>query len=221
MRYALAFTLATCLAPMAQAAPLILDFSGSICGAAADTVCGNGSFIGQSYGDIAGQLDVIYDGSRDNAGLFDVRHWAGGYETLPHVAYGEFVGGGLSILFQPLAGFAVTVSGFEIAPYASSISDTLVQVIDTAANTLLVNQSFTPLATGEVTSFNGSWTSASGIQINLGPDAWNVGISNILYSVAAVDPGTPPAVPLPAAGWMMLAGVGALGALARRRRTTA
>jgi hypothetical protein len=34
-----------------------------------------------------------------------------------------------------------------------------------------------------------------------------------------VDPDDPAPVPLPAAGWLMLAGLGGLGALARRRRT--
>lgn len=224
MRHILAFALATSLAPMAQAAPLTLDFSGSICGLGGDTLCGNGSLIGQNYGDIAGQLDVIYDRDRDAAGNMPVYHWAAGYETLPHVAFGEFSDGGLSILFQPLAGFMVTVFGFDIAPYASSVTDTLVQVIDTATASLLVNQSFTPLPTGEVTQFSGTWASASGVQINLGPDAWNVGISNIRYSVtqvAPVDPETPSPVPLPAGGWLLLAGLGGLGAIARRRRTTA
>jgi hypothetical protein len=33
-----------------------------------------------------------------------------------------------------------------------------------------------------------------------------------------IDPEDPPTVPLPAAGWLMLAGLGGLGAMARRRR---
>ncbi|TGD45200.1 VPLPA-CTERM sorting domain-containing protein [Pseudotabrizicola sediminis] len=221
MRHILAFTLAASLAPMAQAAPVILDFAGNICGAGGDQACAPGAIIGQTYGDIAGQLDVVYDASRSAAGTSNLYYWDAGYETLANVAYGDFGAGGLSILFQPLAGFMVTVFGFDIAPYASRVTDTLVQVIDTATNSLLVNQGFTPLPSGEVTQFSGSWTSASGIQINLGPDAWDVGISNISYSVAPVGPDTPSPVPLPAAGWLMLAGLGGLGAIARRRRTAA
>lgn len=222
MRHAFVFALAVSLAPMAQAAPLLLDFSGNICGDTGDAACG--SIIGQNYGDIAGQLDIVYDADRSAVGISNLYHWGAGYETLENVAFGDNAGGGLSILFQPLAGFVVTVFGFDIAPYAGRVRDTLVQVIDTATNTLLADSSFTPLPVGQVTQFTGSWASASGIRINLGPDAWDVGISNISYSVAQiapVDPETPSPVPVPAAGWLMLAGLGGLGAFARRRRGAA
>lgn len=203
--------------PAAMATTFTLDFSGNICGASGTSACGNGSTIGQNYGDVAGELDVIYDADRDTAGTSNVFHWGGGYETLSNVAYGTNGRGGLSILFQPLTGFQVTLTGFDIAPYANRERNTLVQIIDTQTNALLVDETFAPLPTGEVTSFSGIWNSASGIQINLGPDAWDVGISNITGSVTRFEP--PSAIPLPAAGWLMLAGLGGLAAL-RRRKTT-
>ena len=110
----------------------------------------------------------------------------------------------------------MTITGFDIAPYLNRSRNTLVQVIDTATNALLVNQAWTgekTLPTGTVTSFTGTWTSTSGIQINLGPDAWDVGISNITGSVAVI--------PLPAAGWLLLGALAGLGVAARRRRTSA
>lgn len=44
-----------------------LDFSGNICGGG--NACINGAKIDQSYGDIVGQVDVIYDGNRTTAAL--------------------------------------------------------------------------------------------------------------------------------------------------------
>ncbi|KPP87117.1 MAG: putative extracellular protein [Rhodobacteraceae bacterium HLUCCA08] len=204
------------LASGAGAATMTLDFSGDICNGGGS--CGSGSQIDQSYGDVAGQVDVIHDADRSLPGLQDLRHWGPGYETLDHVAYGLLNGGGLSILFDALAGYEVTVHGFDIAPYADRERDTLVQVIDMMDGTKLVYETYTPLSTAGITSFSGTWTSAAGIQINLGPDAWDIGISNIEYSVAPTQVTGPAAVPLPAAGWMLIAGLGGLG-LMRRRKT--
>ena len=213
MRLVLALSAALLAAPVAQAAtttPFTLDFSGDIC-TTTTGACTNGSSISQDYGDIAGMLDIIYDANRNTPASDDLRHWGSGYETLANVAYGTNGGGGLSILFQPLAGHVVTITGFDIAPYANRSRNTLVQVIDTATDALLVDDDFAPLPTGVVTSFSGTWTSASGIQINLGPDAWDVGISNITGSVSVI--------PLPAAGWLLLGALAGLGLAARRRRT--
>lgn len=221
MRILLAVAATALLAPAVQATPIMLDFSGNICtttaGGPMGATCGNTLRISQDYGDVAGQLDVIYNSNRNTSSLDELRFWGSGYESLDQVAYGTLGGGGLSILFQPLSGYEVTITGFDIAPYANRSRDTLVQVIDTATNMFLLDQAFEPLPTGTVTSFSGSWTSAAGIQINLGPDAWDVGISNIVGSVTALGGQGPIApIPLPAAAWLMLGAIGGLGMVARR-----
>ena len=206
-------TLLFVLASPAVSAAYILDFSGDICTTAAG-VCANGSSISQDYGDIAGQLDVIYDANRNTATEQELRWWGTGYETLTGVAYGTLGGGGLSILFKPEAGYEVSVTSFDIAPYANRVRDTFVEVIDIATNTVLFTQSFNPLPTGMVTTLESlMWTSLAGIQINLGPDSWDIGIDNIHYSVKPADLSE---IPLPAAGWLLLSGLGMFGLVRRR-----
>ena len=191
------------LAPTASAA--LLDFSGNIC-ATAGGVCGNGSAIDQSYGDIAGVLDVTWDGDRSAAGLQPVMHWGTGYESLSHVAYGANGGGGLSILFQALPGFEVSVSAFDIAPYANRVRDSLVRV--EADGLELLDTGVFSVPVGSVTSFSFAETWASSFLIELGPDAWDIGISNIAFETRAtqtpIDPDPTNPVPLPGTGTLLI-----------------
>ena len=79
-------------------------------------------------------------------------------------------------------------------------------------------QVYEPLSTADVTSlsFSGSaFTSQAGFAISLGPDAWDVAIDNITFQLTESTNTTTP-IPLPAAGWMLLAGLGGLAAMRRR-----
>lgn len=187
-----------------------LTFDGNICSGAS---CSNGNSIDQTYGDIAGQIDVEYDANRSTAALDDLYFWTTGYETLTNVAYGTSGAGGLSIVINALAGFNVALSSFDIAPYINRSRNTLVQIIDLATNTLLVDDVYTPLSTAGVTSYNAGWASTVGLQINLGPDAWDVAIDNVVYSATTASP-----VPLPAALPLFLVALGGLGVASRRRK---
>lgn len=193
----------------AQAATL--DFSGNICNGG--NACGNGGSIDQSYGDIAGEVDVQFDGDRSTVALDSVYHWTGGYETLTHVAYTSS-GYGMSILFQAATGFDVTLSAFDIATYFNRVTNTSIRIIDTATNSVLVNDTYAPLSTAGVTSYLGSWSSTDGILIEFGPDAWDVGISNLTYSAHRENT---PTVPLPASGLLLGFAVFGLGQLRRKQ----
>lgn len=184
-------------AGVATAAPVasgVLDFSEAICGGP----CSNGGSISQDYGDIGGFLDVVYDRNTALPGLAPVSYWGSGYETLGHVAFTD-TNAQLSILFNPAPGFSVTILGFDIAPYLNRVTNTSVRVVDAAGPALLFLDEPTPLSTAGVTSYTGPWTSASGIEILLGPDAWDVGISNIAFEINAVSA----PIPLPAAVWLL------------------
>lgn len=190
-----------------------LDFSGNICNGGG--ACGGrGGGVDQSYGDMTG-VDVVYDGDSSTAGDQDVFHWGSGYEDLSAAIWTN-VGDALSVSFVAQAGYEVTVSSFDIAPYANRVKNTLVRVVDMAGGPDLYNTTYAPISTVGVTTIAGSFTSDTGIQLLLGPDAYDVGMSNIQYSVQAIQT-NPATVPLPAAGWMLLAGLGGLVAASRRR----
>ena len=189
-----------------------LTFDGVICGGVA---CGNGSAIDQTYGDITGQVEVSYDADRNTAALQNVLHWSSGYETLTSVAYGNLGGGGMSIVFAAATGYDISLTGFDIAPYLDRPRNTLVQIIDLATNISLVNVTYTPLSIAGITSYVGTWTSTVGLQINLGPDAWDVGIDNIAYS-AVLESTVPVPIPLPATGLLLIGALAGLGRLRRR-----
>jgi hypothetical protein len=203
----------------AHATSYLLDFDPDL---ACVSTCLNGSSILQSYGDIPGQLDVIYDASRGTDGLQPMQYWGTGYESLQGVAYGLLNAGGLSITLSVFSGFDIALQGFDIAPYLNRSQNTSIEVIDIEDGAVVLQQAFNPLSTADVTNFafSGSqFTSSFGFVINLGPDAWNVGIDNIAFSVTPTRTQPPPyqpVVPLPAAGWMLLAGLGGLAALRRR-----
>lgn len=190
--------------------------------------CTIGSDILQSYGDVAGQVDVVYDANRATPELENLYYWSTGYETLTDVAYGINRAGGLSITINALTGFQVSLLGFDIAPYNDRVVNTSVAIIDLLDESSSVFfQTFTPLSNAAVTpfSFAGpfSYTSTGGFRIELGPDAWDVAIDNVMFNVStnSINPPPPPnpsAIPLPAAGWMLLASLGGFAALRRRTR---
>lgn len=197
----------------AWAATYTLDFNGNICGGLA---CIAVSPIDQSYGDVAGAVDVTFDANLSTAAATSAYWWPAGYETLVNVAYGDAGGGGLGITFAAAAGKKVTINGFDIAPYFDRQRTSRVQVIDGATNTTLFDSGTFVVSIAGVTSYAnpGDWTSSL-ISILLGPDAYDVGIDNISYTLT--DPNGVNPVPLPAAAWLLLGGLGALGAVARRR----
>jgi hypothetical protein len=208
-----ACTLAT--SSPAIASTVNLDFSGNICNGSG--TCIDGSRIDQSYGDIAGQVDVVYDANRSTAVSDDMFYWSTGYEDLNDVAYGFFGGGGASIALESQTGYEITLNGFDIAPYANRDRNTQIEIFDLFDNSSIFSQTYTPLTTAGATSLSFGNTSSSGFLINFGPDAWDIGIDNISFDVKAVSTTTP--IPLPAALPLLLAALGGMAML--RRRTTA
>lgn len=232
-------------AASAQASTMnyLLDFQGDICGTAATLgpCAGQGaSPISQAYGDQAG-VDVVWSGRADepfgsiNARPYGVAGFTG--FDLDDDLYGAsaFFNNTGSIVFKAIDGATVGLQGFDIVrgPTNTQGLSSSFTINDLAGVFSTETSGTLTLPAVAVTSgfgtepnkrqtFDFDLSSSNGIEIILGPNAsrFGLGIDNIRYSVTpagSTPPGTPSPVPLPAAGWMLLAGIAGLLGLRRRR----
>lgn len=207
------------LMPAAHAGVLSFDES-NICsadasGGGAAIACSNYAYLQQSYGDVAGVLDVVYDAPRYMDGR-SLRWWDGDYNTLAGVAWADGGDGNSQarIDLKSLNGEAVTLTHFDLGAYANTTRGTTLMISDLSGNVLYnFSGAVGDAMTNMPTSFNGSWTGATGIRIEWMDSAFNVGIDNITYQMGGMAP-----VPEPETYAMFAAGLAVLGALARRRK---
>ena len=173
----------------------LLDFNGNICAG----TCSNNDLIDQSYGDIAGQVDVQYTSltSADTS----LKFWNTGFSDLTNVAWTQPSGGNsvAEIAFLPTGGNPVRLNSFDLGAYptGASLASTFT-ILDGLGAPLTLP---TPVTIGAVHStFPIGITSANGIRLQWGPQAYNVGIDNVDYSVVPI----PPAMLLFASGSMLV-----------------
>lgn len=195
-------------APAAQAAIYTLDFDGAV--ACQPNACSSGTQISQAFGDVAGVVDVRYDGDAIGAGVQPMYWWADSYNDLRGVAYGQN-GAQVEIFLKPLDGLGITLLGFDIGAWANATRQSQVSVLDGAGNVLF--------ATGPTTigifpgnlhnDFDGPWTSLDGIRIRFGPDGFNVGVDNIRFETGVI--------PEPSTYALLATGLLGIGATLRRR----
>ena len=202
-------------ASAAQATVLDFDTLGA-CSSASNgngsvVACGDWSAISQAYGDVAGVVDVQYSAPRIPGS--SLQWWSASYNTLHGIVFAP--GGNdnskARIDLVSLNGQAVTLSHFDLGAYSNTTRNTKITISDLSGH-VLMNYAGTvgndhP---NSPSSFNGSWTGASGIRIEWEDNAYNVGIDNITYSMAPV--------PEPETYAMLIAGLAALGVVARRRK---
>lgn len=187
-------------ATTAQAA--LLDFDPTVaCGGLA---CSNFAAIDQGYGDGAG-VDVQWAGTTGPA-----EYWSTGYTGLTDVVYAGGGSGSGPLLIDMVAtsGSTITLNSFDIGDYLNLNRNTSWSIIDLGGGTL-ASSGIISMA-GAVVNVAGSWTSTAGIRISLGPDAWDVGIDNVDFTVSGAQ------VPEPSV--IALFGLGLFGFLAVRRR---
>jgi len=202
-----AFTLAA-VACASQADTL--DFSGSICSANADgsgsfTACVTGSRINQAYGD-TGQVNVTYLDSI--AGTNSMFFWDTQYSGLTNVAYGG--SGATPVITLAAIGSTVMLQNFQLGAWPNADRPSQVTVIDLATNLAVTNTGPITVLGASPSLFTINASSTVGFAIQFGPDGFNVGIDNINFTTTPVPEASTYA--------MMLAGLVAMGAAARRSR---
>jgi hypothetical protein len=192
-------------------APLICSDTGD--GLGALTVCSNYAYLSQSYGDVPGVADISYSAPR-LTGL-SLRWWAADYNTLYGVAWADGGDGDSRARIEIAAmhpGDTVTLSRFDLGAYPASTLATTVNIYAIGGGAPLYSFSGN-VGNGVIsaTPFAVNVSAVGGLWIEWQDSAFNVGIDNIEYSVGAV--------PEPAAGALMAAGLlGLAGRAARRRR---
>lgn len=208
MKIAIFAFFVTVSATAAQAA--VLTFDGNIC--YSGQACTNGQPIDQSYGDIAGQVDVQYDYDIGVAGQSNLLFWDNNYSDLTNVAYGAYTSPS-EIFFKALTGYSVTLSSLKIGAWLSDYTSN-VTILDGLDNVLFNSGSIT-VNRFVSTAFTGSYSSVNGIKLRYGPYGYNVGLDNIEYSASAISP-----VPLPATALLLGGGLAGLFGLRRRNKTS-
>ncbi|WP_294987254.1 FxDxF family PEP-CTERM protein [Sulfuritalea sp.] len=211
----MAVALCLALAGTAQAADYTLTFAGAATCAA--NSCVDWQQIQQSYGDVAGIVDVSY---------IDVLHpgnsllwWSTDYNDLVDVAFANGGDGdGQShgrIEIKSLNGQAVTLNSMDFGAWPDATRNTHIRVTAMGGGPNLFSYDGA-IGIGATThnSFAPSVSSANGVWIDWYSTAYNVGIDNVNFSIG----GNIAPVPEPETYAMMLAGLGLLGFAARRRR---
>jgi hypothetical protein len=147
-----------------------LTFDGAIC---VTGVCANGSAISQSYGDVAGVVDVQYNPS--GAVGAEMRFWDTGYSNLTNVAYGN-LNGVSEIFLQPLNGRTIVLNSLDLGAWSGSEPGGLT-IVDGSGSILFSTGSIT-ISSSHFTFDNISSTTGIGILVQ---NPAFVGIDNIQF----------------------------------------
>ena len=204
----------------AAAVTTTLDFSGNICGVAGDQACGNGSQIGQNYGD-SSLVDVSYrSGVAATGATFEpYLKWWTTYGDLNAVVWGGSgpTGQFSEITFTPTAGYEISLIGFDGACYLNRATCQTFPYSVTAGATTLASGNIVPPAGGHDSVLLNTAYQTGAIVLRWGPDGYDGGLDNIRFDVRSIANG---AVPEPATWAMMIGGIGLAGGALRRRRGT-
>lgn len=110
----------------------------------------------------------------------------------------------------PASGYTITLNSFFLGSYGNAVRGTSYFVDNQSSAG--IDQSSGPITIGAPgLTATPALTSSQGIVIGFGPNAYNVGINHINFSVTAV--------PEPESYALLLAGLGVIGGWAQRRKT--
>lgn len=193
----------------APSAPAIC--SSTMDGLGSAVTCSNWQRVLQSYGDVAGVVDVGYAVPRsgDNRSL---AWWDHEYNDLYGVLFADGGDGNsqAQITLAPQGGGAVRLTHFDLGAWSNTTRGTTVAVYEIGNPTALFSYVGNVGSGSSHTSFDIDVSSAAGLQIVWQDSAYNVGIDNVTFTVGVI--------PEPATYALMLAGLAACGAVVKRRR---
>lgn len=184
--------------------------------------CTNGAAISQSYGDLAGILDISYrtvtaPGST-TATADPVSYWGAGFGDLTTGVWGSNndLSGTVEVVFKlidptrKITFNSVEFAGFAGTPEATKLA--LYSLAGSGAGALLTSlPSATAPGTGHLT-WAPSIQQTGGIVFHIGPSGYNTGFTNLTYTLEPLA-----AVPEPATWGMLVVGFAAAGFAMRRR----
>jgi len=126
------------------------------------------------------------------------------YSNLTGLAYG-IQQQAVEISLNPLDGSLITLNNVDFASYLGLARSSQFTVLDGLNNVLFSSGAYN-LSTNTQSFPLIGLSSLNGLKLQFGPDAYNVGIDNIDFTLSHGD--TPPsAVPLPAAAWLFGSGI--------------
>ena len=209
--FAIIASVGTALVAPASAATTVLDFNAA---QACVGGCSDYTPISQAYGDSA-LVDVTYTartGIGNTAASGTVNYWGPGYSGLPSVAWSGFNSASVTeIKLEPLGGSVLTLNSFRLGSYLDFSRTVTVSLFDLSYNPI-ISFGTTPGVSPWGNTFIG-FSTTSGYILQIGPDGYNGGITNLSFAANAV--------PEPANWLMLIAGFGLTGAAMRGRRTHA
>jgi hypothetical protein len=167
----------------------VLTFDPADACSPAIATCSDWDLLDQSYGDGVG-VDFVW-GDQSLGDAPGVQYW----EAWGGLSHAAFVGvdddesvGQIDIVAS--AGYVVTLLGFDLAAYEEDRTSVW-SIEDLNGGTLASSGGSINVLYSGPTSVSGTYSSSNGIRISWGPNAYNVGLDNLSFDVAAVpEPGT-------------------------------
>ena len=189
----------------ATAATYTLTFDNQT-GTCESASCSGSSAINQGYGDIDGIVNVSYfDTNKPGGGK--LYWWDRDYNDLKGVVWSGSSHGRIEI--SPVAG-RVTLDSFDMGAWINASRATHVRITDIGATTTLFAYDGKVGNLSSHTSFSPAVSSSRGLWIDWYEDAYSVGIDNVKFTISAV--------PEPDTYALLIAGMGIIGVIARRKR---
>jgi hypothetical protein len=194
-----------------QAQATVLTFDGNICDGSGN-VCTNGRDILQSYGDQPGALDVMYERNLDVSGIAPLSFWDTQYSDLVNVAFGAGISGTgtAEIFLNSEPGYTLTLNGLALGAWPGRDRATQLTILGGDGTSLFASGAITVLG-ATASRFAFALTHPDGIRIQWGPDAYNVGIDDIDFTLEG-----PRVIPEPSALMLLVIALAVLAWRARK-----